>query len=128
MGKAFEESFYKRRRFCSSPPYSYNRAAGGRKSRIEGSYQSFLAIPERPLLAVSRPSLSSFGLSTAILMARYFTIKVRENAISGTYEGVRIRIGQQVGRPTGPDCIELLFQCVARLAARSVLITKTLPR
>ncbi len=33
MGKAFEESFYKRRRFCSSPPYSYNRAAGG-QSRV----------------------------------------------------------------------------------------------
>lgn len=53
MGKAFEESFYKRRRFRSSPPYSYNRAAGGRKSRIEGSYRSFPAIPERPLLAGS---------------------------------------------------------------------------
>ena len=45
-------------------------------------------------------------------MARYFTIKVRENAISGTYEGGRIRIDQQVGRATGPDSIELLFQCL----------------
>ncbi len=35
-----------------------------------------------------------------------------EGAISGTYQGGRIRIGQQVGRITGPDTIELLYQCL----------------
>lgn len=34
------------------------------------------------------------------------------NGISSTYQGGRIRIGNQVGRVTGPDSIELLFQCL----------------
>jgi hypothetical protein len=32
--------------------------------------------------------------------------------ISRDYQGGRIRIGNQVGRVTGPDTIELLFQCL----------------
>jgi hypothetical protein len=41
-----------------------------------------------------------------------FHYHVEEGAISGTYQGGRIRIGQQVGRITGPDTIELLYQCL----------------
>ncbi|MCX2900508.1 hypothetical protein [Pseudomonas mandelii] len=41
-----------------------------------------------------------------------FHYQVQQNAISGTYEGGRIRLGHQVGRATGPDSIELLFQCL----------------
>ena len=41
-----------------------------------------------------------------------FHYRVEENAISSTYQGGRIRVGQQVGRVTGPDTIELLFQCL----------------
>ena len=41
-----------------------------------------------------------------------FLYHVEEDAISGTYQGGRIRIGHQVGRITGPDTIELLFQCL----------------
>ena len=37
---------------------------------------------------------------------------VEGDAISGTYQGGRIRIGQQVGRVTGPNTIELLYQCL----------------
>ena len=32
------------------------------------------------------------------------------DGISSTYQGGRIRVGNQVGRVTGPDSIELLFQ------------------
>jgi len=41
-----------------------------------------------------------------------FHYQVEGEAISGTYQGGRIRIGQQVGRVTGAETIELLFQCV----------------
>lgn len=41
-----------------------------------------------------------------------FYYLVDGDAISSTYQGARIRIGQQVGRVTGPDTIELLYQCV----------------
>ena len=41
-----------------------------------------------------------------------FHYLVDGDAISSTYQGGRIRIGQQVGRVTGPDTIELLYQCV----------------
>jgi len=41
-----------------------------------------------------------------------FHYHVEGDAISSTYQGGRIRIGQQVGRVTGPDSIELLFQCL----------------
>lgn len=34
------------------------------------------------------------------------------NGISSAYQGGRIRVGNQVGRVTGPDSIELLFQCL----------------
>lgn len=30
----------------------------------------------------------------------------------GTYQGGRIRVGNQVGRATGPNTIELLYQCL----------------
>jgi hypothetical protein len=41
-----------------------------------------------------------------------FLYHVVDDAIHGSYEGGRIRFGQQVGRVTAPDTIELLFQCV----------------
>jgi hypothetical protein len=49
------------------------------------------------------------GLSGAGTVFHY---QVEGDAISSTYQGGRIRIGQQVGRITGADTIELLFQCV----------------
>ncbi|MFK0088590.1 hypothetical protein ACIQUS_15000 [Pseudomonas sp. NPDC090755] len=49
------------------------------------------------------------GLSGAGTVFHY---QVEGEAISGTYQGGRIRIGQQVGRVTGAHTIELLFQCV----------------
>ncbi len=49
------------------------------------------------------------GLSGAGTVFHY---QVEGDAIWGTYQGGRIRIGQQVGRVTGEDTIELLFQCV----------------
>jgi hypothetical protein len=41
-----------------------------------------------------------------------FHYLVEGDVISSTYQGGRIRTGQQVGRVTGPDTIELLFQCL----------------
>lgn len=41
-----------------------------------------------------------------------FHYRVEGNAISSTYQGGRVRVGQQVGRATGPDTLELLFQCL----------------
>ncbi|MEE1925212.1 hypothetical protein V0R50_25705 [Pseudomonas sp. 148P] len=41
-----------------------------------------------------------------------FHYQVDGDGISSTYQGGRIRIGTQVGRVTGPDSIELLFQCL----------------
>ena len=49
------------------------------------------------------------GLSGAGTVFHY---QVDGDAISGTYQGGRIRSGQQVGRVTGPDTIELLYQCL----------------
>ncbi|MBT2373199.1 hypothetical protein [Pseudomonas fluorescens] len=49
------------------------------------------------------------GLSGAGTVFHYH---VDGNAISSTYQGGRIRIGNQVGRVTGPDTIELLYQCL----------------
>ena len=49
------------------------------------------------------------GLSGAGTVFHY---QVGGDAISSTYQGGRIRTGQQVGRVTGPDTIELLFQCL----------------
>ncbi|MFL1526769.1 hypothetical protein [Pseudomonas sp. O230] len=49
------------------------------------------------------------GLSGAGTVFHY---QVEGNAISSTYRGGRIRIGNQVGRVTGPDTLELLFQCL----------------
>jgi hypothetical protein len=49
------------------------------------------------------------GLSGAGTVFHYH---VEENAISGTYEGGRIRMGNQVGRVTGSDTIELLYHCL----------------
>ncbi|GFM89403.1 hypothetical protein PSCICO_48020 [Pseudomonas cichorii] len=51
------------------------------------------------------------GLSGAGTVFHYH---VEEDAISGTYRGGRIRIGNQVGRVTGPDTIELLYQCLTK--------------
>ena len=41
-----------------------------------------------------------------------FHYHVDANAIWGTYQGGRIRMGNQVGRATGPNTIELLYQCL----------------
>lgn len=41
-----------------------------------------------------------------------FHYLVEGDAISGTYQGGRIRLGTQVGRVTGLDTIELLYQCL----------------
>ncbi|PRA26993.1 hypothetical protein [Pseudomonas poae] len=49
------------------------------------------------------------GLSGAGTVFHY---QVDGDAISGTYQGGRIRSGQQVGRVTGPETIELLYQCL----------------
>ena len=49
------------------------------------------------------------GLSGSGTVFHYL---VEGDAISGTYQGGRIRLGTQVGRVTGPDTIELLFQCL----------------
>jgi hypothetical protein len=41
-----------------------------------------------------------------------FHYHVENQTVWGTYQGGRIRIGHQVGRVTGADTIELLYQCV----------------
>lgn len=41
-----------------------------------------------------------------------FHYRVEGDGISSTYQGGRIRIGNQVGRVTGPNSIELLFHCL----------------
>lgn len=52
---------------------------------------------------------NTHGLSGAGTVFHYL---VEGNAISSTYQGGRILTGQQVGRVTGADTIELLFQCL----------------
>lgn len=52
---------------------------------------------------------NSQGLSGSGTVFHYL---VEDDAISSTYQGGRIRTGLQVGRVTGPDTIELLFQCL----------------
>ncbi|MCS3418529.1 hypothetical protein M2399_003346 [Pseudomonas sp. BIGb0450] len=52
---------------------------------------------------------NTHGLSGAGTVFHYH---VDANAIWGTYQGGRIRMGNQVGRATGPDTIELLYQCL----------------
>lgn len=49
------------------------------------------------------------GLSGAGTVFHY---RVEDGDITSSYQGGRIRVGSQVGRVTGPDTIELLFQCV----------------
>ncbi|NCE88721.1 hypothetical protein [Pseudomonas sp. L13] len=41
-----------------------------------------------------------------------FHYQVEDGVISSTYQGGRIRLGTQVGRVTGAETIELLYQCV----------------
>ncbi|WP_423749372.1 hypothetical protein [Pseudomonas sp. VD9] len=52
---------------------------------------------------------NTHGLSGAGTVFHYL---VEGDAVSGTYQGGRIRLGTQVGRVTGPDSIELLYQCL----------------
>lgn len=52
---------------------------------------------------------NAHGLSGAGTVFHYL---VEGDVISGTYQGGRVRLGTQVGRVTGPDTIELLFQCL----------------
>lgn len=49
------------------------------------------------------------GLSGSGTVFRYF---VDGEAITGTYQGGRIRMGNQVGRATGTNTIELLYHCM----------------
>nr|WP_249342557.1 hypothetical protein [Pseudomonas rustica] len=49
------------------------------------------------------------GLSDARTVFHY---EVEGDAVWGTYKGGHIRMGNQVGRITGPDTIELLYQCI----------------
>lgn len=70
---------------------------------------SFSQISERlnnRRFAVANNSQGLSGVGTV------FHYRVDGDAISSTYQGGRIRSGQQVGRVTGPDTIELLFQCL----------------
>ncbi|HKS15278.1 MAG TPA: hypothetical protein VJS90_19790 [Pseudomonas sp.] len=52
---------------------------------------------------------NSQGLSGSDTVFHYL---VEDRAITGTYQGGRIRTGHQVGRVTGPDTIELLYHCI----------------
>ncbi|KMT56579.1 hypothetical protein [Pseudomonas fildesensis] len=52
---------------------------------------------------------NTHGLSGTGTVFHYL---VEGDAISGTYQGGRIRMGTQVGRATGADTIELLYQCL----------------
>ncbi|PIB58587.1 hypothetical protein [Pseudomonas sp. 2822-17] len=52
---------------------------------------------------------NTHGLSGTGTVFHYL---VDGDAISSTYQGGRIRTGTQVGRVTGADTIELLFQCL----------------
>ncbi|MEN5300736.1 hypothetical protein [Pseudomonas sp. TWI628] len=52
---------------------------------------------------------NSQGLSGSGTVFRYF---VDGEAITSTYQGGRIRLGNQVGRVTGTHTFELLFQCI----------------
>ncbi len=52
---------------------------------------------------------NTHGVSSAETLFHYH---VDEHAIWGTYSGGRIRMGSQVGRVTGAQSIELLYQCL----------------
>ncbi|WP_249584279.1 hypothetical protein [Pseudomonas viridiflava] len=52
---------------------------------------------------------NTHGLSGAGTVFHYH---VEDDAIWGTYQGGRIRMGNQVGRVTGADTIELLYHCL----------------
>ncbi|SDR91217.1 hypothetical protein [Pseudomonas prosekii] len=52
---------------------------------------------------------NAHGVSGAGTVFHYY---VDGHVISSTYQGGRIRTGNQVGHVTGPDTIELLFQCL----------------
>ncbi|MGY2963192.1 hypothetical protein ACVWZP_004141 [Pseudomonas sp. TE36184] len=52
---------------------------------------------------------NAHGLSGTGTVFHYL---VEGEAISGSYQGGRIRVGTQVGRVTGADTIELLYQCL----------------
>ncbi|OLF53174.1 hypothetical protein [Pseudomonas chlororaphis] len=69
----------------------------------------FLTINERLNNRRFAVAANTHGLSGTGTVFHY---QVEGNAISGTYQGGRIHLGQQVGRVTGPDTIELLYQCL----------------
>ena len=52
---------------------------------------------------------NTHGLSGSGTIFHYL---VEGDAITCTYQGGRIHLGQQVGRVTGPNSIELLYQCL----------------
>lgn len=52
---------------------------------------------------------NAFGLSDASTVFHYH---VEDHVITGSYQGGHIRTGHLVGRATGHDTIELLYQCL----------------
>jgi hypothetical protein len=52
------------------------------------------------------------GVSGAETVFEYHTGGPDRRRITGSYRGGRIAVGQLVGRVTGADTIELLYQCV----------------
>jgi hypothetical protein len=73
---------------------------------MEGAFSQIIERLHNRRLSVTN---NAHGLSGAGTVFHY---EVDGNAILGTYQGGRIRIGNQIGRVTGPDSIELLFQCL----------------
>ena len=70
---------------------------------------SFSTISERLNNRRFAVANNTHGLSGSGTVFHYL---VEGDAITGTYQGGRIHLGQQVGRVTGEDSIELLFQCL----------------
>lgn len=70
---------------------------------------SFSTISERLNNRRFAVANNTHGLSGSDTVFHYL---VEGDAITGTYQGGRIHLGQQVGRVTGPNSIELLYQCL----------------
>lgn len=76
------------------------------------------SVLKQPLFSTIRERLNNrrfavanntHGLSGSGTVFHYL---VEGDVITGTYQGGRIHLGQQVGRVTGADSIELLYQCL----------------
>ncbi|MBX8621784.1 hypothetical protein K4754_07060 [Pseudomonas glycinae] len=75
---------------------------------METAFSQVAARLHKPRFAVANNAQGLSGAGTI------FYYEVDGNAISSTYQGGRIRIGNQVGRVTGPETFELLFQCLTQ--------------